>query len=206
MLLVILLKEPILRTMGLISWYRRLFSNGPQPAPLADTQAAAERGDAGAQFALGLKYSAQEGVSRDFDQAARWYRKAADQNHAPAQFNLGIMLASGQGMPQDDAAALTWLRKSAQGGDAGAQFNLGSRCHRDSMDHHRPDRGDSRIEAYKWFHLAAAQGYKGSAAAAERVTLGMTREEVTAGNVRAATFEVRTPADPPLQSSTATTA
>jgi TPR repeat protein len=68
------------------------------------------------------------------------------------------------------------------------------------MERDQMDCVESRIEAYKWFHLAAAQGYKGSAAACERVTLGMTREEVTDGNQRAAAFEVRKSACQPVDS------
>jgi TPR repeat protein len=59
------------------------------------------------------------------------------------------------------------------------------------------DCAESRVEAYKWFHLAAAQGYKGSDAACERVTLGMTREEVVDGNQRTAAFVVRKPVNLP---------
>jgi TPR repeat protein len=48
---------------------------------------------------------------------------------------------------------------------------------------------ESKIEAYKWLHLAAAQGFQGSEAACETVALVMTREEVADGNRRAAAFE-----------------
>lgn len=179
--------------MGLISWYRHLFSRTPQPSNWKAAQTAAESGDAGAQFALGLKYSGESGPSQDLDQAACWYRKAAEQNHAPAQFNLALMLTSGHGVPRDEAAALTWTRRAAEGGDPGAQYNLGSRYHRRSLDPFQTDSVESRIEAYKWFHLAAAQGYQDSAAAAERVTVSMTREEVRDGNQRVAGFVVRPP-------------
>ena len=47
---------------------------------------------------------------------------------------------------------------------------------------------ESKLEAYKWLHLAAAQGYKGSGSAFECVALGMTREEVADGHHRATTF------------------
>ena len=52
---------------------------------------------------------------------------------------------------------------------------------------------ESKIEAYKWFQLAAAQGYAGSDTAFERVTLIMTREEVAEGNLRAAAFVAEKP-------------
>ena len=166
-------------------WYRKLFSRARQP-DLNGTRAQADGGDADAQFALGLKYGNGEGDLQDFPQAAQWYRKAADQNHALAQFNLGIMYAKGQGMPRDDAEAVMWIRKAAEGGDAGAQFNLGARYHRASLRDVQMDAVESRIEAYKWFQLAAAQGYKDSVASCERMTLSMSREEVVEGNHRVA--------------------
>lgn len=172
--------------MGQLPWYRRLFSTAPE-SDLNATLARAGQGDADAQYRLGLKYSAGEGIP-DFVQAAHWYQKAAGQNHAQAQFNLSLLFTSGQGVPQSDATALVWMRKAAEGGDAGAQFTLGSRCHRASMGSLPPDSAESRIEAFKWFHLASAQGYKGSSAAVERVTLGMTRDELTDGERRAAAF------------------
>jgi TPR repeat protein len=195
-------KQPMLPNMDHLPWYRRLFSSALE-SDLKTTLAKAGQGDADAQFGLGLKYStgAGEGIAQDFVQAAAWYHKAAEQNHALAQFNLGVMFASGQGVLQNDTTALMWTRRAAEGGDAGAQFRLGSRYHRASMDRLQMDCAESRIEAYKWFHLASAQGYKGSDAAGERVALGMTREEVADGNQRTAAFVIRTAATPEDDSS-----
>jgi TPR repeat protein len=176
--------------MDFLSWFRRSRST----APARDEQTArtrADEGDAEAQFGLGLKYGTGRGLALDFAQAAHWFRKAADQNHGLAQFNLGMMLVQGQGIPRDDHEAYTWFRKSAEGGDVGSQYMLGSKCHRSSMGQAHASSSESRIEAYKWFQLAVAQGYKGSEAARERVTLAMTGEEVTEGNHRAATFVAR---------------
>ncbi len=58
---------------------------------------------------------------------------------------------------------------------------------------------ESKIEAYKWLQLAAAQGYKGSAEACDRVALGMTREEVTEGDQGAAAFVATKPTNPEVQ-------
>jgi hypothetical protein len=79
-------------------------------------------------------------------------------------------------------------------GDADAQFGLSSRYHRASMERLETDSAESRIEAYKWFHLASARGYKGSDAAGERLALGITREQVADGNRRTTAFVARKPA------------
>ena len=171
--------------MSLLSFCRRLLSVSSVPN-LKATEARAEQGDAVAQFGLGQQYG--RGEAPDSLQAAEWYRKAAEQGHALAQYNLGLMYANGHGVPRDDAEALLWIRKAAESGDAGAQHNLGGRCHRASFRERKADASESRIEAYKWLFLASAQGYKGSAAACEMVTLGMTSAELAEGNHRAKSF------------------
>jgi len=175
-------------------WYRKLFSRDQKP-DLNATRVKADGGDSDAQCALGVEYGTAQGTAQDFAQAAYWYRKAAEQNHALAQFNLGILFAKGQGVPQDETVAVTWIRKAAEGGDAGAQHHLGVRCHRASFDSLQADVAEFQIEAYKWLRLAADQGYQGSDAACESVTLVMTRDQVAQGNRRATTFVSGKPAN-----------
>ena len=165
----------------------KLFSSRMELPALETTTSRAEGGDAHAQFSLGIKF-ANEGAAQDYAQAAQWYLKAAGQNHALAQFNLGVMYARGQGVPRDEHQSLIWIRKAAHLGDAGAQYNLGMRQHRISMDGVPEDAGESRIEAYKWLRLAAAQGYAASEAGCECVALQMTREGVADASRRAAAF------------------
>jgi TPR repeat protein len=175
------------------SWYRKLFSR-PQKPDLEVTPVNTDYGDADVQFNMGLKFANGEGVAQDYAQAAEWYHKAADQSHSLAQFNLGMMYANGQGVTRDDAQSAMWFGRAAHQGDAGAQFNLGRNCHRASLLRGVPeDAVESRIEAYKWFHLAATQGYRGSEAAYGTLTLSMTHQDVATGNQRVAEFEVEKP-------------
>ncbi len=153
------------------------------------TRADAEAGNADAQFGMGVCCSIT-GATPDYTQAAEWYRKAAEQNHHLAQFNLGQMFAHGHGMAVDEAAAAMWIRRAADGGDAGAQFDLGRRCQRDSRKTVEGAAAESRIEAYKWYRLAAAQGYGSSQSLCDSVTMSMSSEEVGEGNQRAAAFVV----------------
>jgi len=167
-------------------FFRFLFNRFGTPA--SETNAAkAEGGDADAQFSLGVKF-ANIGPAQDYAQAAEWYVKAADQNHALAQFNLGVMYALGQGVLRDEALSMKWIRKAAHLGDAGAQYNLGMKNHRISMGQAPEQAGETRIEAYKWLQLSAAQGYGASGAGCESVALGMTLEGVADGRRRAAAF------------------
>jgi len=81
----------------------------------------AEKGEAKAQFVLGLKYDTGKGVPQDYAEAAKWYRKAAEQGYAEAQFNLGTMYDEGRGVRQDYAEAAKWYRKAKDQGVAGAK-------------------------------------------------------------------------------------
>jgi TPR repeat protein len=180
------------------SWFRKLFSH-PSAANSATALAPTGGGDAETQFGRGLKYASGTGAAQDYAQAAEWYRKAAAQNHSLAQFNLGMMYARGQGVTRDPVQSRMWFDRAAQQGDAGAQFNLGDSCQRASLELMPVNASESRIEAYKWFCLAAAQGYKGSQTACITMTLNMTRDDVAAGNRRVADFQTRKPASGRLQ-------
>ena len=167
-------------------FFRRLFSRPQKPA-VETTETRAGHGDAEAQFSLGVKF-AGEGVDQDYAQAAHWYLKAADQSHSLAQFNLAIMYATGQGVPRDESKSMGWMQKAADLGDAGAQYQIGMKLHRASLDGRPEAAPESRIQAYKWLQLAAAQGYRGSEAAWAFVALSMTREDVVDGGRRIAAF------------------
>src|SRR5277367_3815451 len=178
-------KQSTVATMD-TSWFRHLF-NRSQKAALENTQTKADQGDAEAQFSLGLKFASGADMTMDYPKAAHWYLKAANQNHPLAQFNLGLMFASGQGVTQDEAKAVMWMSMAAQQGDAGAQYELGMRHRRASFEGQPKDALESNLEAYKWFRLAAAQGYKESNTARDDIAIGLTMAQVVEGNHRADT-------------------
>src|SRR5437899_10137564 len=68
----------------------------------------AEKGDASAQFSLGLIYYNGDGVPQDYSEAFKWFHEAAEQGVADAQFNLGVMYHEGHSVPQDDTQAFKW--------------------------------------------------------------------------------------------------
>ena len=51
----------------------------------------AANGDADAQNNLGLRYYNGEGVTKDYAEAARWWRKAAEQGYSKAKMQLNNM-------------------------------------------------------------------------------------------------------------------
>jgi len=154
-------------------------SNRTAEVPKVQIDTAPDRIDA--QFLQGLRHS----LGADAAGAVASYRLAADRGNALAQFNLAMMYELGQGMEPDCVEATKWFLKAAQQGDAGGQLEMGKRCHRGSFAPLARDASESRIEAYKWFTLASAQGYKNSEMHCEQIGLAMTREERTEGHRRA---------------------
>ena len=171
-------------------WYQRWFFSEPVP-DFKVVRDRAEQGDADAQFALGMSCDFRSIDAHGEQEAALWFRRAADQGHMLAQFNLAVMYAAGHGVALDETAAESWYRRAADGGDAGAQYQMGKRCQRDSFGKPQTHGCEDRIEAYKWFKLAAVQGYKDSAVYLERVGLTLTREELDEGQRRTTRFTVR---------------
>ena len=83
------------------------------------------KGDAKAQYNLGLMYYNGQGVLQDYKEAVKWYRKSAEQGYAKAQHNLGVMYEDGLGVLQDYKEAFKWYRLASEQGYAEAQHNLG---------------------------------------------------------------------------------
>jgi TPR repeat protein len=123
------------------------YRNGNFTTALRLLRPLAERGDAHAQFNLGVMHYHGRGVRQSDAEAARWFHLAADQGDAPAQFYLGILYSEGQGVPQDDAEGTRWYRRAADQGHAQAQYNLGLWY----------ATGGDNVTAHMWFNLAAAR-------------------------------------------------
>lgn len=71
------------------SWYRNRRKVAVTPAnEQAALQAAAQKGDAKAQYDLGLLYANGQYVAADPEQARNWFQQAADQGHVAARLAL----------------------------------------------------------------------------------------------------------------------
>ncbi len=58
----------------------------PKPKIIRELRLLAKQGHAEAQFFLGVMYRHGRGVSQDYAEAVKWFRKAAEQGHALAKF------------------------------------------------------------------------------------------------------------------------
>ena len=119
---------------------------------LKELQKKAKAGEAEAQFNLGGMYFLGKGISKNYTEAAKWYRKSAEHGYSEAQYNLGWMYANGQGVPKDYTKAMKWYRKAAEQGLTQAQYNLAVMYGEGKgvpLDY---------VEAVKWYRKAAKQG------------------------------------------------
>lgn len=114
--------------------------------------AAAEKGDAEAQFRLGQAFLRGHGVKKDAAKAYALLKQAADQGHAEAIGGVGYFYANGFVVKKDLAVAAEWFRKGAEKGGAKAQLNYGQAL--------LNGRGipANEAEGMKWIEKALAQG------------------------------------------------
>ncbi len=127
------------------------------PQDTAALQALAERGDARAQFELGVRYAeGRGGLPRDSKVAAQWFSKAADQNLALAQYRLGSLYEKGVGVERDADRARSLYEKAAAAGSARAMHNLGV------LFVENGDGWPDYASAADWFRKAAEFGVRDS--------------------------------------------
>src|SRR6266566_2273813 len=121
----------------------------------------AEKGDARAQFDLGLILGARQGDTnglevRDllvpFPPAHYEIRAKAEKGDAQAQFDLGWMYDEGKSVERDSTEAVNWYLKAAEQGLAQAQFTLGV------MYHTGQGVVKDETQAARWYRKAADRG------------------------------------------------
>ena len=132
---------------------REYFSQQNHAEAIKYFRLAASRGNAYAQYNLGIIYDYGHGVAKDQAEAVRWYRKAAVQGNADGQTNLGTSYFNGQGVEKDHATAVYWYRKAAEQGFARAQYNLGV-AYANGYGTEK-----NYAESVKWYQKAAQQGH-----------------------------------------------
>ncbi|WP_019448641.1 tetratricopeptide repeat protein [Cupriavidus sp. BIS7] len=91
-------------------------ASGQPDLPLAwrELDAAAQAGDVGAAYYLGLLHRGGYGRTPDLAAAAHWFNVAADGGVAQAMFLLANAYRDGEGVPRDDARAVAWYEAAAE--------------------------------------------------------------------------------------------
>jgi|HubBroStandDraft_1064217.scaffolds.fasta_scaffold00519_9 putative methionine-R-sulfoxide reductase with GAF domain len=77
----------------------------------------ADKGDADAQNALGLRYASGDGVSQDEREAVSWFTKAAENGNVKAQVALGTRYWAGRGVEPSLREAYFWTVLARAAGD-----------------------------------------------------------------------------------------
>jgi TPR repeat protein len=121
---------------------------------------AAERGDAGGNYNLGVAYELghipleNDADVNNLEVAIKLFHLAAEKGYVHAQIKLGEMSAYGVGMAVDLDEAVKWFRLAADKGDnMSAQYNLGLLFINEQYS------GYNLGAAIDWFRLAARQGH-----------------------------------------------
>jgi len=170
----------------------------------------AEKGEAAAQYQLGLLYA----ESKDLPEAAHYYRLAAEQDHHEAQARLALLNCNGTGVPKNAEECVRLLKLAADAGVTLAEATLASRYLTGdgvSIDHHEAarlakiaaDKGDSagqfvlgicyetgvgvgqdRNEAVRLYRLSAAKGNIGAQRGLARLGEAPSAPEVSSVAVR----------------------
>jgi TPR repeat protein len=117
---------------------------------------AAEHGNAGAQFWLGVAYEQDWFGTIDVKEAVRWYQKAAESGDPDAQVELGRRYEDGEGVEQNLSLAAEWYRRAAEcvpdlGGAGQGRNRLGLL--------YMEGRGVPKdfVQAYFWFRLRGSE-------------------------------------------------
>lgn len=179
---------------------------------------AANKGDPGAAFEIGVRYAEGKGVASDYTTAAKWYERAAQGGIVPATFRLGTLYEKGLGLKKDLDTARGYYLQAAEKGNAKAMHNLAvldadgggmgpnyksaSQWFRKAAERGVADsqfnlgilyaRGigveQNLAESYKWFSLAAAQGDTDSARKRDDVAKRLDPQSLAAAKLATQTF------------------
>lgn len=190
----------------------------PESIGSAALRSAANKGDPGAAFEIGIRYAEGRGVAQDYTTAAKWYERAAQNGIIPATFRLGTLYEKGLGLKKDvDAARRYYLDAAekgsakamhnlavldADGGGAGPNYKSASQWFRKAAERGVADsqfnlgilyaRGigveQNLAESFKWFSLAAAQGDADSGRKRDDIAKRLDAQSLAAAKLATQTF------------------
>lgn len=157
-------------------------------APLApEIIAAAERGEADAQYQVARACLRGVGMPKDVKRAYELMKSAADKGQADAIGGLGYFYSAGIVLPKNDKLAAEWLRKGAEKGSAKARLNLGKLLLTGNGGEDDATPENLRDEGMQWIRKAADQGLP-EAALAYGSILYFGEHGVAQDYAKAATF------------------
>ncbi|MDP6954047.1 MAG: hypothetical protein QGF53_14935 [Alphaproteobacteria bacterium] len=150
-----------------------------------------EAGNAEAQTIVGEMFRTGLLGMPDFNEAAAWFEAAADQDYPDALFNLGLMYFQHETAPFGIEVTDHNLRMAAfeQFSRAGARGHIQAQLYLGHMHAEGVGVPRDRVEAYKWYQIAAWQRSSLAAAARDRLAADMTADQLDEAKRRARSFE-----------------
>lgn len=94
----------------------------------AELKRLADKGDAGAQALVGLRYAGADGttdVAPDIKKAVEYFQRSATKSHALGEYLLGVVYMSGAGVEKDEARAFDLFKRSGEHGHANGNYWVG---------------------------------------------------------------------------------
>lgn len=148
------------------------YKSGRKDEALKAYRDAAEHGHAGARWKLATMYASGDGVKEDDYEAFRLYEGLVNEGAAPgtrdetfvAHSLMSLASYLRRGIPESpispdpQRARQLYLQAASQFGDADAQFELGR------MYMMGEGGSEDRVQAARWFNLAALKGHIGAEA------------------------------------------
>ena len=170
------------------------FEDRDYAGALAEFLPLAEQGDSRAQTLLGVMFRTGLLGMHDYDNAARWFRMAAERDEPDAHYNLGLMYFQHEAIPPDTlptpealgAAAVAHFGRAAELGHPEAQLYMGH-IYAEGLFVTR-----DRLEAFKWYQLAAWERNSLAAAAMDRLAARMTPAQLAEAKDMARAWEKAT--------------
>ena len=160
---------------------QRAYEQKDYVTALKESKPLAEQGNAEAQLLLGRMYLMGQGVSKDNDQASKWFEVSAAQGNADAQFMLGSMYL----LPQKDVAkGVNLLRLSADQGNQDAQYLLVK-----AYVHGLPSLPRDPVQAELWLTLAAKTNLPFYKSELDNAESQMRPSEIVSGRALAAAWK-----------------
>ncbi len=154
---------------GLFARAVQMLDNGDDSG-LEPLTRAANLGYAPAQLRLASLYQdGAAGLATDEAEARAWARRAAEAGDAKAMHFYAMQMYDGVGGARNRVDALNWLTKAASAGRVDSQYNVAQLL----------EKGDegvapNRVEAFKWYMIAARRGDQQALASVQRLTSGLS--------------------------------
>ena len=101
-----------------------LMAKGNYQGAMSTWQPLAQRGDAQAQFKIGMLYWGGFGVPKNYTTGMAWFKQAANNGNTDAMMHIALLYKQGLGVAQSDAEALQWVEKAANAGSSTAKKAL----------------------------------------------------------------------------------